>query len=54
MFDHRFLVSKTGIAALISVAAMVVFNVYAASQQFGLDHVGPDLMLVATPMVGLA
>jgi hypothetical protein len=33
MFDHRFFASKTGLSAMISVAAMVTFNLYAASLQ---------------------
>lgn len=33
MFDHRYFASKTGLSALISVAAMVAFNLYAASLQ---------------------
>lgn len=51
MFDQRFLVSKTGIAAVISIAAMVAFNLFAISQQTGLS---PDLLLVASPLVELA
>jgi hypothetical protein len=33
MFDRHFLTSKLGIAALVSVAMMVTFNVYALSLQ---------------------
>ena len=33
MFDRHFLTSKLGIAALVSVAMMVAFNVYALSLQ---------------------
>jgi hypothetical protein len=33
MFDRHFFASKLGIAALVSVAMMVTFNVYAMSQQ---------------------
>ena len=36
MFDRHFLTSKLGIAALVSVAMMVAFNVYALTQQMGL------------------
>jgi len=35
MFDRHFLTSKLGIAALVSVAMMVTFNVYAVSLQLG-------------------
>lgn len=34
MFDRHFFTSKLGIAALVSVAMMVTFNVYALSVQF--------------------
>jgi hypothetical protein len=33
MFDRHFLTSKLGIAAMVSVAMMVTFNVYALSAQ---------------------
>ena len=33
MFDRHFLTSKLGVAALVSVAMMVAFNVYALSLQ---------------------
>ena len=33
MFDRHFLTSKLGVAALVSVAMMVAFNVYALSVQ---------------------
>ena len=32
MFDQRFLASKVGLAALVSVVAMVTFNLYAFTQ----------------------
>ena len=51
MFDQRFFASKTGIAAVISIAAMVAFNLFAISQQAGL---APDMLVVATPLVELA
>ncbi len=51
MFDQRFLFSKTGIAALISVAAMVAFNLFAFTQQ---ASASPELMLVVSPLVELA
>ena len=33
MFDHRYFASKTGLSAMISVAAMITFSLYAASVQ---------------------
>ena len=36
MYDRRFFATKLGIAALVSVAAMVTFNVYALTQQVGM------------------
>ena len=35
MFDRAFLTSKLGIAALVSVTAMVAFNVFALTYQVG-------------------
>ena len=35
MFDRHFFTSKLGDAALVSVALMVAFNVYALSLQLG-------------------
>jgi hypothetical protein len=35
MFDRHFFASKLGAAALVSVAMMVAFNVYALSLQLG-------------------
>ena len=34
MFDRHFLTSRVGLAALVSVAMMVTFNVYALNAQF--------------------
>ena len=51
MFDQRFLASKVGLAALVSVAAMIAFNIFALSQQ---SAAVPNMLLVATPMVELA
>lgn len=51
MFDHRFLASKVGAAALVSIAAMIAFNFYALALQ---ADVTPDLMVVVVPMVELA
>jgi hypothetical protein len=53
MFDHRFFASKLGAAALISVAAMVTFNVLALTQQFG--PVPPAMSAASVaPLVELA
>jgi hypothetical protein len=35
MFDRDFFTSKLGAAALVSIAAMVTFNVLALTQQLG-------------------
>ncbi|GAA0285574.1 hypothetical protein GCM10009127_29130 [Alteraurantiacibacter aestuarii] len=51
MFDQRFLASKTGAAALVSIAAMIAFNFFAIAQQEGVTS---HLMLVAVPLVELA
>ena len=50
MYDRRFFTSKLGLAALVSLAAMVTFNVYALTQQIGLQ---PPLA-AAAPTVELA
>ena len=34
MFDQRFIASKVGAAAMVSIAAMVAFNIFALSYQF--------------------
>nr|WP_166181071.1 hypothetical protein [Altererythrobacter segetis] len=56
MFDRHFLTSKLGIAALVSVAMMVAFNVYAMSLQLGAPmgagHAGAAA--VGLPLVVLA
>ena len=36
MFDREFFTSKLGLAALVSIAAMVLFNVHALTQQYGM------------------
>ncbi len=51
MFDQRFLTSKVGSAALVSIAVMIAFNVFAFTQQSG---IAPDMLSVAMPMVELA
>ena len=55
MFDRHFLTSKLGIAALVSVAMMVSFNVYALSLQLAapvVSHAGATP--VGFPLVVLA
>ena len=51
MFDREFLTSKLGVAALVSIAAMVTFNVFALTQQVG--TITPAVV-VAGPVVELA
>lgn len=51
MYDREFFTSKLGLAALVSIAAMVTFNVVALTQQLGMPH---ETKLVAAPMVELA
>jgi len=55
MFDRHFLTSKLGLAALVSVAVMVAFNVYALSLQLdaptAASHPGAA---VGLPLVVLA
>ncbi len=51
MFDQRFLTSKVGAAALVSIAAMITFNFLALSHQTGIT---PDMLVVTAPMVELA
>ena len=50
MFDQSYFASKSGLAALVSIAAMIAFNLYALSLQNGTA----DLVLAAVPMVELA
>lgn len=51
MFDREFFTSKLGLAALVSVAAMVTFNVFALSHQFGTTA---EAVVVTAPVVELA
>jgi hypothetical protein len=56
MFDRHFFTSKLGLAALVSVAMMVTFNVYALSLQLDapamVNHAGAAS--IGFPMVVLA
>jgi hypothetical protein len=51
MYDRDFFTSKLGVAALVSIAAMVTFNVVALTQQLGAT---PEAVVVAGPVVELA
>ena len=51
MYDREFFTSKLGIAALMSIAAMVTFNVFALTQQLGGTS---QRMVVGAPVVELA
>ena len=51
MFDRDFFASKLGGAALVSVAAMITFNVLALTHQLG--SAGETVVLTA-PVVELA
>lgn len=51
MYDREFFTSKLGIAALVSIAAMVTFNVVALTQQLDMPY---ETHVVAAPMVELA
>ena len=52
MYDRRFFASKLGVSALVSIAAMVTFNVIAVTQQVGMA--APATTAAATPLVELA
>lgn len=56
MFDRRFFASKLGFAALVSVAVMVAFNVYALSLQLDAPAAatGHPGTVVGFPLVVLA
>jgi hypothetical protein len=51
MFDREFFASKLGLAALMSVAAMVTFNVFALTHQLGKTA---ETVVVAGPVLELA
>ena len=51
MIDQRFFAGKVGIAALVSIVAMVAFNAYALGQSPAVSH---DLLAVGTAWVELA
>ena len=51
MYDREFFTSKLGVAALVSIAAMVTFNVYALTHQYDMTS---EQVVVMTPSVELA
>ncbi|BBC74056.1 conserved hypothetical protein [Altererythrobacter sp. B11] len=51
MFDRSFFVSKLGVAALASIAAMSALNIFALTQQIDMT---PGAAIVAAPLVELA
>ena len=51
MYDREFFTSKLGVAALVSIAAMVTFNVFALTHQLGTTS---KSVVVAGPTVELA
>jgi len=51
MYDREFFTSKLGVAALVSIAAMVTFNVFALTQQ---HETVSESVVVMAPMAELA
>jgi hypothetical protein len=51
MYDREFFTSKLGVAALVSIAAMITFNAFALTQQLGIS---PETVVAAAPQVELA
>jgi hypothetical protein len=51
MYDRDFFTSKLGLAALVSIAAMVTFNVYALTNQYGM---AAEQVVATMPSVELA
>ena len=51
MFDHGFFTSKFGHAALVSIAAMITFTVFAEIQH---DMTSNGMLLTSAPVVDLA
>ena len=51
MYDRQFFASRLGVSALVSIAAMVTFNVYALTQQIGAT---PLMTAAAAAQVELA
>ena len=51
MYDREFFASKLGVAALLSIAAMITFNAFALTHQLGRPA---GSIVVAAPPVELA
>lgn len=51
MYDREFFTSKLGIAALVSIGAMVTFNIFALTQQ---SEFSPRAEIAAAHVVELA
>ena len=51
MYDREFFTSKLGAAALVSIAAMVTFNVFALTHQL---EATSETVVITAPMVELA
>ena len=51
MFDQRFFASRLGLSALVSVAAMVAFNLFAISQASGAV---PEPFSTAAPVIAVS
>jgi hypothetical protein len=51
MYDREFFTSKLGVAALVSIAAMVAFNIVALSHQLDRPQ---ETRIVSASMVELA
>lgn len=51
MYDREFFTSKLGAAALVSIAAMVTFNVFALTHQL---EAGSGTVVVTAPVVEIA
>ena len=51
MYDRDFFTSKLGLAALVSLAAMETFHVYALTHQYGMTT---EKALAVAPVVELA
>ena len=51
MYDREFFTSKLGVAALVSIAAMVTFNVFVLTHEL---NAVPATVVVTAPVVELA
>ena len=51
MYSREFFASKLGLAALVSIAAMITFNAFALTQQLGMPA---EQVVVAAPVIELA